>query len=291
MFQQITDKVVKQLEQGCVPWRKNWRSVIYGRPANFFSKRCYTGMNALLLNSYEVPYFGSYRQWYRTGRHILNDNPITVYFWKLLFFDELGNQVYSSKQATRRIPYMQATLVWNVLDIEGYDTDMFRPKDRPEDLCHIEECQRILELNVHSTGHGDCAYVPSTDKVLMPRMGDCDSPEEYYFNYFHELAHWTGAAHRLDRLGSTRFGTDEYAFEELVAQIAAMFVATHCGLIVDDIRQNDVNYINGWLQRLKGDNTFIFRAARQAEVAAEWLINGGPLKVEEETETFTNTNT
>jgi antirestriction protein ArdC len=84
----------------------------------------------------------------------------------------------------------------------------------------------------------------------------------------HELAHWTGAKHRLDRDLDTRFGTQKYAAEELVAELTAAFLCAHLG-IKGELRH--AGYIGNWLELLKSDSRAVFTAASKASQAAEYL--------------------
>ena len=43
----ITDKIIKGLEAGNVPWQKPWHD--YGTPKNLISNRMYTGINFFLF--------------------------------------------------------------------------------------------------------------------------------------------------------------------------------------------------------------------------------------------------
>jgi antirestriction protein ArdC len=88
----------------------------------------------------------------------------------------------------------------------------------------------------------------------------------------HELAHWTGHSSRLNRIITTkvRFGSDDYAMEELIAELTAAFLCAELG-VSSSPRQDHANYIASWLKVLKNDTKAIFYAARQAAVAAEYI--------------------
>ena len=87
---------------------------------------------------------------------------------------------------------------------------------------------------------------------------------------FHELAHWTGAGKRLDRLSHKIFGSPEYAFEELVAELSASYLCADLGVDAEP-REDHAAYLACWLKALKADNRNIFRAASYAEKAAVFL--------------------
>jgi antirestriction protein ArdC len=90
----------------------------------------------------------------------------------------------------------------------------------------------------------------------------------------HELAHATGHQSRLARDMSGSFGSKTYAFEELIAETASAFLGLTLNLPADI--PNHANYIGHWLGILKEDKGAIFRAAAQAQKAADWILNLHP---------------
>lgn len=96
--------------------------------------------------------------------------------------------------------------------------------------------------------------------------------ENYYSTLFHELTHWTGAKHRLDRLNNEKFGGKDYAFEELVAELGAAMCCASTG-VTSSPREDHARYIQNWLHALKSDKRFIFAAASQAQKAVDFLFS------------------
>ena len=47
VYQIITDKIIKHLEEGSIPWKKSW---IGKYPTNLVSKKHYQGINFFLLD-------------------------------------------------------------------------------------------------------------------------------------------------------------------------------------------------------------------------------------------------
>jgi hypothetical protein len=68
------------------------------------------------------------------------------------------------------------------------------------------------------------------------------------------------------------FGSAKYAEEDLVAEIASSFVGVTLNLPTDS--PNHVNYMGHWLGKLKSDKRFVFKAAAQAQRAADWILDG-----------------
>ena len=91
-----------------------------------------------------------------------------------------------------------------------------------------------------------------------------------YATLVHELTHWTGAKHRLDREFGKRFGDQAYAAEELVAEIGAAFLCAELR-ITQETRPDHAQYLAQWLTLLKGDQRALFDASAKASEAAMYL--------------------
>ena len=88
---------------------------------------------------------------------------------------------------------------------------------------------------------------------------------------YHELCHWTGHETRLGRDFKNAFGSKDYAFEELVAEIGAAFVGARLGIVGEHI-DNHAAYLASWLKALKNDKRAIFKAAALAQAAADLVL-------------------
>jgi antirestriction protein ArdC len=114
-------------------------------------------------------------------------------------------------------------------------------------------------------------YRPSTDTVSTPPMSHAVSPEAYYSVMFHELAHSAGHAKRLNRPLENKFGTKEYAREELIAEMAACFLCAEAG--IEPMIDNSASYIDSWLGALKKDHNLVVVAAGKAQHATNHILN------------------
>ncbi|WP_287304190.1 zincin-like metallopeptidase domain-containing protein [Mesorhizobium sp.] len=74
---------------------------------------------------------------------------------------------------------------------------------------------------------------------------------------------------RLDRDLTGRFGSEGYAVEELVAELAASFLCADLG-VAHDPRDNTAAYLASWLAVLKNDKRAIITAAAKTQAAAEY---------------------
>lgn len=87
----------------------------------------------------------------------------------------------------------------------------------------------------------------------------------------HELTHWTGAKHRLNRDLSGRFGSQSYAAEELVAELGSAFLPASLG-VASEPPPNHAAYIANWLPLVRSDPRALFTAASHASRAVDWLL-------------------
>jgi len=115
---------------------------------------------------------------------------------------------------------------------------------------------------------GDYVAIPPSDSFIGTATST--ATECYYSVLLHELVHWTGASHRLNRDLSDRFGGKGYAMEELVAELGAAFLCSKLE-IASTPRADHAAYIANWLEVLKADKRAIFTAASQASEAADYL--------------------
>ena len=83
--------------------------------------------------------------------------------------------------------------------------------------------------------------------------------------------HWTGAESRLNRDLRNRFGSHDYAREELRAEIGQMMVCGELGIAGCDF-SNNAAYVASWLEKLRSDRKEIFRAAADAQRIADYLL-------------------
>jgi Zincin-like metallopeptidase len=114
---------------------------------------------------------------------------------------------------------------------------------------------------LHSTGadiregHGEAMYVPSRDFISIPAFAGFKGADHFYNVAFHELTHWSGHKSRLDRDLKNRFGSQNYAAEELVAELGAAFLCAEFGFD-GDVR--NAGYIGNWIELLKTDRRAFF---------------------------------
>jgi len=265
----ITDKIIKQLEAGTIPWRKPWGTCGNGGlPRNGVTQRPYSGVNLLMLEWGE-----SYYTW----------NQIQDKKWKVkkgskasmvVFFTLVDKKGKQETEKEDKIPIMRYYNVFASSDIEGAPTTQKEYVHDP-----IKEAEEIVsnykEVPIHHHNNNRAFYSPSEDYINVPEYNKFAIPEEYYNTLFHEMSHSTGHSTRLKRFvgaaATASFGSKLYSLEELVAELGAAFLCGHCG-IEQTTLENSTAYIANWLKVLKDDKTIIVKAAAKASKSTDYII-------------------
>lgn len=275
VYEMVTDRIIKSLESGVVPWRVPWVSM---GPRNFISKKPYRGVNVFLLGAmrYSSPYWLTYRQAAGKGGQVRKgEKSSPVIFWKI------GDD---RKDPTKKWFILRYYNVFNVTQCDGLtvpESEEVRP------FTPIEAADRILALYDKGPpvehGGNQAAYLPSRDIITMPPKESFHTPEEYYSTRFHEEAHATGAKGRLEREGVMnfdKFGSHRYSFEELVAECTSSFLCGEAG-ILDTTFDNSAAYIGMWVSKLKSDPKMIVQAGAQASKAADYILDRNQVSEQE----------
>ncbi len=267
VYELVTAKITEQLEHGVIPWRRPWTGG--GAPRNAVSKREYSGVNVFLLGGYSCPYWGSFKQIGDLGGNVLKGEKGSLcVFWKML---ESEDEVDADGKA-KKIPLLRYYTVFNIAQTTLADDPRFAIETKQHD--RIAETERIAADMPNRPTIEDkesrAYYRPSSDVVNVPALKYFESGEEYYSTLFHELAHSTGHAKRLNREGINEvaaFGTATYSKEELIAEMSAAYLCASCGI------EHSAAYIGGWLRKLKDDRRLVVFAAAAAQKAADYVLN------------------
>ncbi|MHB1430303.1 MAG: ArdC family protein, partial [Rhodocyclaceae bacterium] len=136
----------------------------------------------------------------------------------------------------------------------------------------LAEAERLLSASPAPIrfGGGRAFYMPSTDTIQLPARESFINPEAFYSVALHEMTHSTGHASRLARDFSGRFGTEAYAFEELIAELGSAFLGSDIGILPATLPDH-AHYIASWIRILKGDKKAIFTASAQASKAHAFI--------------------
>jgi antirestriction protein ArdC len=273
----ITERILLLLQNGVCPWRRPWSQLSAG-PRNFASGRGYHGINFMLLSAlgFESPFFLTFRQVAeRRGQVRKGSKGFPVVYWS-----RPKARADEEENPRRKVPFLRFYTVFHASQIDGIAfpapaaRSEFNPIARAEAVvAGWRDGPRIV------TGHIGACYRIGADLVEMPSPERFDRPAEYYSTLFHELAHATGADHRLNRNLSRWQETEFYSREELVAEMASAFLCAHCGLD-NEVIPNQAAYLANWIKILKGDPRLVIVTAGQAQKAANLILGIAPDKTE-----------
>jgi len=124
-------------------------------------------------------------------------------------------------------------------------------------------------------------YSPSQDKIVLPLRSMFKDQESFAKTLIHEEGHASGAPGRLNRPMGGTFGSEEYAKEELRAEIGALFTEADLGISLKGEHYEDhSDYLRSWIGVLQNDYNEFFRACADAEQIAKRLIGNYTKKYE-----------
>ncbi|WP_136617885.1 MULTISPECIES: ArdC family protein [Mesorhizobium] len=280
LYQEITDRIIAELERGTVPWVKPWGSARadLGLPSNAATGRRYSGINILILwgavieRSYPGQNWLTFRQALALGGNVRKGERGTTIVHADRFVPK-GEQERAKTDGDepQAVPYLKRFTVFNVAQCNGLPEHLYGNAEPLPERQIVPQAEALIRASGADfrIGGDRAFYMPGSDTIQVPPQPAFFQQIDNYRTCFHELGHWTGHPARLARDLSGAFGSKTYAREELVAEITAAFVCSILG-IEPTVRHAD--YIGTWLTVLREDNRAIFRAASLASKAADFLL-------------------
>jgi antirestriction protein ArdC len=265
LYETVTARIIESIENGTLPWVKDWTAKNGQSDYNLITGKAYQGINTILLGmaGFTSPVWASYKQWQEKGCQVKNGSTgsMIVYASKIE-----KKEMVNGIEKDASFFMMKYHTIFNAEQVDGHNPETEAPKP----FNAIEACEKTLSqwLDKITFGNASAFYSPSSDAIHMPSKEQFKTEKGFYNVAFHELAHLTGHATRLNRDFTGRFGSEAYAFEELVAEIASAFVSNANG--IESIQNHDA-YIANWLKVLKNDKKAIFTAAKLAQHAANMV--------------------
>jgi antirestriction protein ArdC len=281
-YEQVANTLIEQLEAGTAPWQKPWEPGTINLPHNPVSGTRYKGSNAMWLEMQGRgdPRWMTYKQAQGVGAQVRRGEKGTlVQYWK--FNDQIpvkdergkplkdaeGNKVYRSVQLDK--PKVFSAVVFNAEQIDGLPT----LEVKPPNWDRHERAESVLQASGVEIRHDQADrafYRPATDRIHLPPKGQFDSADKYLATALHELAHASGHPKRLDRDLAHPFGSEDYAKEELRAEIASLMIGDQLGIGHDPGQH--AAYVKSWVKVLKEDPKDILRASRDADKIAGYVL-------------------
>ena len=282
LYSEITDKIIAELEAGRLPWVQPWgasgNGATVGMPKNAATGRRYSGINVLILwgavieRGYSGQAWLTFRQALALGGNVRKGERGTTVVYADRFVPEAERErADRDGDQPSAIPFLKRFTVFNTDQCEGLpDTLASLAPPVPEGLI-LPQAEALLRASGADIriGGDRAFYSVVGDYIQVPPPQAYFEPINWHRTAVHELAHWSGSAHRLVRDLSGGFGSASYAKEELAAEMTAAFLCASLG-IVPTVRHAD--YIGSWLEVLRDDDRAIVRAASAASKAADYLL-------------------
>lgn len=273
IYQTVTDSIIAALETGVKPWVCPWRRTpgISGLPSNYATGTAYSGMNIMLLwcSALKQGFCDSRWMTYKQAKAVDGQVRKGEQGTTAIFYTTLEKE--NDNGETDYIPMLKTFTVFNVEQIDGlplndeavFPAETFEPLPRAEALFHSSGAT-IIEKGQNAF------FTPLTDEIRLPERYLFIDAANFYATGLHELVHWSGAKSRLNREMKGKFGSEGYAFEELIAELGSAFLMADLG-IVGAVQHE--SYIASWLKALRNDKRYIFKAASAASTAHRYLMD------------------
>ena len=273
VYEVITARILEQLENGVVPWRRPWELV---ESRNVATGKKYRGINAITLPG---GLYGTYKQIQALGGNVKKGArgfPV-VFFSFPDHAKEKEEEKEEGKEDGRTAPIIRYYHVFRIEDCEGIELKPIKADEgKPVSIETAETIVQGMQSRpkiVEKRGK-EAFYCPSTDTVQIPDRNQFSKIEEFYSTLFHELSHSTGHADRLGRktlTAAAAFGSSDYGKEELVAEFGASFLCGEARIDNTTIK-NSASYIDSWKRAIKADSKLVLQAAGLGQKAADYIL-------------------
>ena len=295
---QLVDKVMETLEKGNLFWKQGW--VSSGAPESAITGKKYRGINNLFLSlmamseNYEDNRWATFKQMEEKGWTFKKDEEghslakgkgASIEYYEMRDKEtkrRFDRSVLDGMTASEQQEYMDKNVYWlrkfyRVFNCSLMDGVPAKEKPLIDINDRNERAEAILsywDQNESKIVYGgsQAYYKASNDEVHLPKRADFKSMQEFYSTALHEIGHSTGHESRLNRDLSGRFGSEDYAMEELRAEIASIFMEQDLGVEPSEGRlQNNAAYIQSWKDEIKENPNALFTAIADADKIARYV--------------------
>lgn len=294
--QEMAEAFAHVLEEKGLEWRKEWTGTGGSAPHNGITKACYRGSNAFWLSLVAMMKGYSDPRWVTMVQimdkdskyhpkekwHLKAGSKATyVEYWypfdlkdkKALTWEQYKQEIQSGRREDEFKLSTRYTAVFNACNVEGMPEINKEPENT--DIQMDEMVQKLSEgmgVQILLDGGDRAYYSPHQDQIHLPTPGSFEN--EYAFNAtaLHELSHSTGHPSRLNRPMSGFFGTSQYAYEELVAEMCSCFMGfdLHAEASANHI-DNHKAYVQSWIQAIREKPETLIKAIKDAQAAASYM--------------------
>lgn len=278
IYQDITDKIIAQLEKEIIPWTKPW--VCNSKILSHATGRPYSLLNRMLL---ERPgEYATFKQVQEMGGRVKKGaKGERIFFFKPTIIEHEVERNGEMIKEQKNSFILRGYYVFHLDDTEGLKPKWItekpcgtenKPDERADTIANTYLARENIKLIFQE--YDRAFYSSANDFIQIPPLKNFHSSNNYYGVLFHEITHSTGAKERLNRFtdGPQPFGSNDYSKEELVAEMGSAMMLAELNLETKTTHTNNAAYIQNWLQALKGDANLVVSAASKAEKAVRFIL-------------------
>lgn len=292
--QKMVDTLITYIENNPTEWIAGW----YGKsksPINAKTEKAYKGLNAFYLmvlsvmRGYSDPRWLTFNQAKELGANVkLGEKSSEIFYWS--FYDKKTKKPFDERTVEdmtyeERREYLKENVrpvikfyqVFNAEQCDNmpeYSIEAFsmNEEERERQNAIIEEIIANSEAPVNYDGGNSAYYSLQDDSIHLPEINVFKTMQDYYATALHEISHSTGHEKRLNRNMFNAFGSEEYAKEELRAELASVFMQVDYGINIEGKHfENHGAYLASWLKEVKDNHKEFFAAASDAEKIAKYI--------------------
>ena len=244
LYDEITGKIVGELEAGRVPWVQPWGTAAakapLAMPSNAATGRHYSGINVLILwgavieHGFPGQSWLTFRQALALGGHVRKgERGTTVVYADRFVPDDEKRRARETGDEAQAVPFLKRFTVFNAAQCEGLPEDIaiVAPPLSPGLIePQVEALIRATGIDFRIGGNR-AFYEPALDYVRVPPPQAYFEPINWHRTALHELGHASGHHSRLNRDLTGSFGSKKYAFEEMIAEQTAAFSCAALGIM------------------------------------------------------------
>tara|TARA_X000001036_G_C20616112_1_gene781040 strand:+ start:75 stop:1016 length:942 start_codon:yes stop_codon:yes gene_type:complete len=293
----LTRKVLKQMKEHGANWVKPWKGqMANGAHHNCVTGNYYTGGNVFLLwiaaevHGFNDPRWSTYKGWESTDTPVPKGEKASAYVLTPMptKLKESNGKPKLDKNGNQKTGlFFKAVALWNAQQV-GAEALVAEERDPVETLANVDDFIGNCGADIRTVEGSDRAfYSPIKDHIVLPSitdfLGDTDADKQqgYYGTALHELGHWTGHRTRLNRPEIYERNSENYAKEELCAELCAVFASAALG-IEHTPAPDHAQYLASWMKALENDERLFFKAAGKAQKALAYLQAQQPKPEEED---------
>lgn len=314
--EQFANIMVRKMEEMKADgWIKPWFDI--SGKKNFFpqnySGRRYTSGNAFFLmlacawRDYKTPIFLTFNQCKSLEINVTkNEKSFPVYYKSILIYNRENNKRISiedynllteeEKKKWRIVSYLKYYNVFNLdqTNFSEVHEDEFKTLVEKFNTTKTDfvsdtlfECDlldtmiedKLWVCDISLEEQNNAYYSQSKDYIVCPTKKQFPNQHNFYGTLLHEMTHSTGTPERLNRVKGKTFGDNDYAREEIIAELTAAFTGSQIGVFVEPSKDS-VTYLNGWIKVLKQSPDFVFSLLEDVVKASNYIMENVNIEVE-----------